>query len=148
MSSMDEGAMDTPEESPGGAAAARATTPSMGTGESMVALGATLLILTEIVGGLIFSEYSLWDSALLGAIAALVLVMSRRSREASPVPYAWTLMVLGWMEGILAIWELLDGLRDSWLRGWTILFYLISLVGAVLMWVGGRQVHGSASVES
>lgn len=143
MSSMDEGAMDTPEETPGSAPAARPRTPSMGMGESMVGLGAAVVILVEIFGSLIFDRYSLWDSALLGAIAALALVMSRKSREASPLPYGWTLAVIGAMEGIVAIWELLDGLRGSWLRGWTIFFYFVYLIGAILMWFGGRQVRST-----
>lgn len=115
----------------------------MGMGESMVGLGAAVVILVEIFGSLIFDRYSLWDSALLGAIAALALVMSRKSREASPLPYGWTLAVIGAMEGIVAIWELLDGLRGSWLRGWTIFFYFVYLIGAILMWFGGRQVRST-----
>lgn len=139
----DEGAMDTPEETPGGAPAARPA-PSMGMGESLVALGAALLIISEIFGNIIFNRYSLWDSAFLGAIAALVLVFSRKSRDASPLPYAWSLMVLGVIEAIVAVWELFDGLIQGWLRGWTIFYFLLALVGAALMWAGGRQVHSSA----
>ncbi len=143
----DEGAMDTPEEMSGGAPRARAATPSMGMGESLVALGAALLVISEIFGNVIFNEYSLWDSAFLGAIAALVLVFSKGSRERMPLPYGWTLMVLGVMEGILAVWELLDGLIQGFLRGWTIFYFLLALVGAALMWIGGRQVYGTAPAD-
>lgn len=144
----DEGAMDTPEETPGGAPAARPSMPSMGMGESIVALGAALLIISEIFGNVIFNRYSLWDSAFLGAIAALVLVFSKRARDASPLPYGWTLAVLGVMEAIVAVWELLDGLIQGWLRGWTVFYFLVAVVGAALMWFGGRQVRSTTPAST
>ncbi len=144
----DEGAMSTPDETPGGGAPAARPAPAMGTAESLVAVGAILLVISEVFGNIIFNEYSLWDSAFLGAIAALVLVFSKKARDASPLPYAWTLMVLGVIEAILAVWELLDGLIQGWLRGWTIFYFLLAFVGAGVMWMGGRLVKGSAPAES
>ncbi len=137
----DESTAGTPDESTQ-SAEVTALLQGLGSGERLVALGAGLVVVDYLLFDLILEEYAFFTGTLLVAAAALFSVWVRHARSGAswPVPYPWTLKVLGYTAGFLGLVELLTDLRGGFLdNGPDIIGGLLLYAGVVAMVVGSRQ---------
>jgi peptidoglycan/LPS O-acetylase OafA/YrhL len=124
-------------------AQANAAIGQMSQGEKLVGLGAILIVLGDLIGGLFADEYFvntvLWTLAIL-ALAAL-FVRRMRGRD-MPVAYGWVLTVLGFAAALVGIRIFLgDVTNDLFDRGGgTIVFALVMYAGVGLMGFGASQM--------
>ena len=138
---MDEQA--TPGE---GTPAHQAPTSSRSSAENLIGLGALVLVANYFIFDLILGEYYMSTALLLAAFYALFAFWHHGSRPSAkwPLPYGWTMRLLGYSAGLLAAFELLDDLRYGVLdNGADILGGLILYAGGVLMFLGARQLKSA-----
>ncbi len=112
---------------------------------NLIGLGALLLVADYLIFEVILDEYFFSTILLLTALFALFGHWMRRNHpEASwPIPYGWTMRLLGYTAGTLALVELLYDLRNGVLDNLgDILGGLIVYAGAFLMFRGARQLAG------
>lgn len=114
--------------------------------ENLIGLGALFLVADYVLFELILDEYFFATVLLLAAFYALFALWLQSSHPSAkwPLPYEWTMRVLGYTAGLLGIFELLADLRLGILdNGADILGGLILYAGAVLMFLGARQLKSA-----
>ena len=140
----DESTASRPNEDAQGTEVA-AMLQGLGSGERLVALGAGLVVVDYLLFDLILEEYGFFTGTLLAAAAALFAMWVRHGRPGAswPVPYPWTLKVLGYAAGFLGLIELLTDLRLGVLdNAVDIVGGLVLYVGVTMMVLGPRQSEG------
>lgn len=130
------------ERATGGAGAPLAGIPAV---EQLMGLGAILIIVvTDFIGDILLDEYGVGKVTWLVAVAVVAAVWMHRLRGAqTPVPYRWTLIVLGYGGLVLGIREFLTDLETDILDGGSIIFALAAYAGAVLLGVGAYRLSRS-----
>lgn len=76
------------------------------------------------------------------AVVATIWVHRFTSAQ-MPVPYRWTMMVLGYAAAIMGVREFIEDIEASVLDGSTVIFALSLYVGAVLLGVGAYRMSRS-----
>ncbi len=118
------------------------------TGELLIALGAVGILLVDLLGDIIFDDYSFPSIAWIAALLIVVAVVLRRFREAAlPMDYTWSLIVLGFVAGAVIARELVVDLRfDVLERGAaTVVFALLLYAAGALVLVGSSLVWSDTS---
>jgi len=122
-----------------------------GPGEPLIALGAVLLVVADVVGDMILRDYYIngiaWTAA---ALIVLAIIAVRFAGAELPVTYGTLLAALALIAGLATARELIDDLRYSVLDngGSTMLFALVSYAGGAVALVGAWQVWSSMSKQS
>ena len=126
------------------AAKAKAAASKLGAGEQMVALGAAVIVLVDLIGDII-DEFSIWGGFWwFIAVAALFAIYGRRFRDwNNPLPYGWLLMVLGTGALLLTARDVINELEDGFGDAANVIFTLLLWGSSILMFLGGRTVHKS-----
>jgi len=116
--------------------------------ELLLRVGAAIIIADWLLFAIILDEYFFFWGTLLVAAYALFAAWVRSNRPAAswPVPFGWTMKLLGYSAGFLGALDLLDDLRFDVLNGAaTIIGAIIFYVGAFLMFWGARQLNDTTS---
>ena len=132
-----------PAVAPGDLADVSAAIAGLGAAERLAALGAALIAANYLFFEVIVEEYFFATSLLVVASLALLAVWVRSSKDGAdwPVPYGWSMKVLGFAAGVYGLVELITDLRRGVLEGFmTILGALVLYAGVVLMVMGARQI--------
>lgn len=111
--------------------------------ENLMRLGAALVVASFLVFEILFDDYFFFTGTLLVAAMVLAAVWIRHNRADAvwPIPYTWTLRVLGYTAGFLGAVELLEDLRNSRLYGFAdFLGGIVLYAGAFLLFWGARQL--------
>lgn len=114
----------------------QAAIAGLGAAERLASLGAALIVANYLFFEVIVEEYFFSTSLLVVASLALLAVWVRSSKDAAewPVPYGWSMKVLGFAAGVYGLVELITDLRRGVLEGFlTILGALVLYAGVVLM---------------
>ena len=141
--SEEQGGLTSPEESSSGGMASimnRLSEP----GELLVAAGAIVSMVVYLLGDLIGDDYS--TSGIAWTVAALVIanvIVYRWGGRSLLGAYAGSMLVLGFLGGLLVARELVEDIRFDYLdRGgvrvlWAVIYYVsgtLMLVGAWQLW--------------
>jgi uncharacterized membrane protein YhaH (DUF805 family) len=118
------------------------------TGERLIALGAVLILLVDLLGDIIFQDYSFSVITWVAALLIVVAVVLRRFRDAAlPMDYTWLLIVVGFIAGAAIARELVADVRyDYWDRGGgTVLFALLLYAAGALVLVGSSLLWSDST---
>lgn len=136
MTSNDD---ETPTEGSDPVAQANAAIGMMSQGEKLIGLGALVLVLIDLVADIILDEYAITRVLWLVAVLALLAIWVRRLRGRDiPVRYEWTVVVLGFLGGIVGLREFLGDLENGLFdrTGGYVFFALLAYVAAGVMAFG------------
>lgn len=112
---------------------------------SLMQLGAAIVVGDFLVFEILADSYFFFTGTLLIAALVLAAVWVRRNRPDAqwPVPYVWSLRLLGFSAGFLGVVELLEDIRNARLYGaLDFLGGLLLYGGIFLMFWGARQLTG------
>lgn len=135
---------DIPPEDEKAADITREVYTQLTTGERLVAIGAVIvLVVNLIVGDIIAGEYFLSDVTWLLSLAVLFSVyFYYRGREAAwHRYYPWMIEVAGWAVGAIAVVRIFSGIFGSFPDGAGFVFALIFFASAILMGVGAFMIR-------
>jgi len=109
----------------------------------LLRIGAVIIVADWLLFAIILDEYFFFWGTLLVAAYALFATWVRSNRPGAswPIPFGWTMKLLGYSAGFLGVLDLLDDLNGAA----TIIGALIFYVGAFLMFWGARQVDETTS---
>jgi len=122
-----------------------------GPGEPLIALGAVLLLVVDVVGDILARDYSIPYIAWLPAILIVLAVVAHRFLgKELPVNYGTLLAALALVAGLVIIRELIDDVRYDYLDrgGSTVFFALVAYAGGAVALIGAWQVWRSMSVRA
>lgn len=114
-----------------------------GPGEPLIALGAILLVVVDVLGDIILDEWSVGSVSLTAAWLALGAVIMFRFRSAwLPVSYPLLLVIVGIIAGLHGVRDVIWGLESNLFDYDTgdIIFELLVWAGGILMGVGAIQL--------
>ena len=138
-----------PTPTPPAAPAPGKATAGMSGGERMAGLGALIYMGAYLLFVVLIAEFLPWHSVLLVVSGALlVAIWARHNRPATtwPVPYEWLVRVLGTTAGVFGAVEFVTNVRYGYLSSAVeVLGVLAFVVGAVLMFLGARQMPRSSA---
>ncbi|MEE8330524.1 MAG: hypothetical protein V3R84_02035 [Acidimicrobiia bacterium] len=136
--------MSTGDAGTGDSAAAQKTgLGDLVVGEQLMGVGALLiLVLADLIGDVFVDEYSIsytiWILA-LGVLAAIYF--HRIAGKSMPIPFRWTMMVLGYSGAALGIREIIDAIDGDYLfEGGSMPYQLALYVGAALLAIGAYRL--------
>ncbi|RPI25785.1 MAG: hypothetical protein EHM57_01055 [Actinobacteria bacterium] len=117
---------------------------AMSIGEQLVAVGAIILVVVDLIAGLLMNEFYVPNLPWFLAVLALVAIAVKRLRHGdAPMPHAWILKVLGYSVGFLTIYYLLIDLRNDLFEGEEgidIFWGLVTYAGGILMGFGAYRM--------
>ena len=125
----------------GGTPDFNAARAEMSIGEQLVAVGAIILVLVDLIAGLLLNEFYVVNLTWFLAVLALVAIAIKRLRHGdAPMPHAWILKVLGYSVGFLTIYYALYDLRHDFYDGADIFWALATYAGGLLMGFGAWRL--------
>jgi len=122
-----------------------------GPGEPLIALGAVLMVVVDLVGDVIMEDYSIPYMVLTPALLIVLAIVGYRFLSVGlPVGYGTVVAILALVAGVTMARELVDDIHYDVLDrgGATVVFALLAYLGGALLLVGSWQLWSSLPKQS